>query len=74
MRLFDFLASCDANTNLLIYETDNDIYHEGKPSCMFSSWTYKDFGTLIIESVSTTVKNDLPYLRIDVYNTADYYI
>lgn len=74
MRLFDFLASCKPDANLLIYETDNDIYHEGKPSCMFSAWTYEDFGTLIIENVSAIVKNSLPYLKIDVYNTADYHI
>lgn len=74
MRLFDFLASCEPDVGLLIYETDNDIYHEGKASCMFSAWTYEDFGTLIIEGVSVTIKNNLPYIRINVYNAADYHI
>lgn len=70
MRLFDFLASCEPDVDLLIYETDNDIYHEGKASCMFSAWTYEDFSTLTIENVSSIVKNSLPYIRINVYNTA----
>lgn len=74
MRLFDFLASCEPDVDLLIYETDNDIYHEGKASCMFSAWTYEDFSTLTIENVSSIVKNSLPYIRINVYNTADYHI
>ena len=74
MKLFDFLASCDPNTNLLIYETDYDVFHEGKASCMFSEWTYENFGTLMIESVSIKNKDNASYIRVDVFNKLDYHI